>query len=318
MAILRDTMRHLHGDLTHTGDSEDFHYVDLGKLLSQINRRSYRQGMVYHVANIVFDDAQGDATINVGVVPNTWTAQAAWKLGFHSWLEQQSAAVESMGRRDLGSWSDFKVPINADMRGDADQFGVIDIEGNTFPVGDWDYSKLILPQRSGAYPDTCNIDFMGASAGTWPELTTVSLMEELQKILLAPPENPEFIDSNVQNSVYALMSGDQPDTEILREVIQDQETDNDLPPYNVGTVPGAGAPGAGLPSDPWVARTCMIKGGNDTASPVAAVGGFAAPCGLLCIETGSSVDGNIIGMNIELVPGEYKGVHAYPMRGGGF
>ena len=31
-----------------------------------------------------------------------------------------------------------------------------------------------------------------------------------------------------------------------------------------------------------------------------------------------STNSNSIGVTIELVPGEYKGVDAYPMRGGGF
>jgi hypothetical protein len=65
----------------------------------------------------------------------------------------------------------------------------------------------------------------------------------------------------------------------------------------------------------------MIKGGASTSSPVAAVGGFAVPCGLLMIETNSSPgsgETNSIGVTIELVPGEYKGLHAYPMRGGGY
>ena len=317
MAIMRDTFRHLHGDLTHNGTSEDFHYVDLAKLLSQVNRRSYRQGMVYHIANIVFDDAQGDATINVGVVPNTWTAQAAWKLGFEHWREQQRAAMKSIGHKDLGRWSDFKIPINHDMRGDADQFEVIDIEGNTFGVGDWTYSKYIIPDDGSDDPNSCDIEMMGPSVGSFPARSRVSLLQELEYALQKPQEDPDLA-TDVDKSVYALLSADQPDTLVLQDVLQDIETDNDMPPYDHDKVQGAGTPGTNIPAEPWVARTCMIKGGAGTASPVAAVGGFAAPLGLLCIETGSSVDGNVIGMNIELVPGEYKGVHAYPMRGGGF
>ena len=291
--------------------------MDIAKLLSQVNRRAYRQGMVYHVANIVFDDAQGDATINVGTVPNTWTAQASWQLGFKAWLEQQRNAMESLGIDELGRWSDFKIPINEDMRDDPDQFGVIDIEGNTFPAGDWDYSRFVIPDDGGADPNDCDITMMGASSGSHPNYTRVGLRQQLQWALEIPQEDPNLA-ANSNFSVYSLMSPDQPSTHVLRDVIADIETDNDLPPYSSTLVPGGGTPGAGVPAEPWVARTCMIKGGAGTASPVAAVGGFAAPLGILVIETGSSVDGNVIGMNIELVPGEYKGVHAYPMRGGGF
>ena len=114
----------------------------------------------------------------------------------------------------------------------------------------------------------------------------------------------------------------QGNADLVQEVILDLEADNDYPPYSASKIMGADAAGAGEPSSPWVARTCMIKGGSSTSSPVAAVGGFAAPCGLLMIETNAAGDyssnANSIGVTIELVPGEYKGVHAYPMRGGGF
>ena len=214
--------------------------------------------------------------------------------------------------------SDFKIPINNDMRGDTDQATLIDVNGNTFGVGDWTYSKFILPDDGGADPNSCDIDFMGNYAGSYPAHTRVSLLRQLELAIRAPQEDPEFVSSAADQSVYALMSADQVDTKMLQEVISDIEADNDMPPYDHDAIQGAGTAGTGRPSSPWVARTFMIKGGASTSSPVAAVGGFAAPCGLLMIETNSSVDGNSIGVTIEAVPGEYKGVHAYPMRGGGF
>ena len=131
MAILEDTHRFLHFNLTHTGTGEDNHYVDLGKLLSQANRRAYRQGMVYHVANIVFDDADGDADIDVCTAPQNWTTQRAWQLGFTHWLKQQQSAMAAIGHNSLGKWSDFKICLNDDMRDDTDQATLIDVNGNT-------------------------------------------------------------------------------------------------------------------------------------------------------------------------------------------
>ena len=51
---------------------------------------------------------------------------------------------------------------------------------------------------------------------------------------------------------------------------------------------------------------------------MSAVGGFDVPLGLLCIETATkgeytNEDPNVIGIQIELVPGAYKGVHAPSM-----
>lgn len=322
MAILRDTHRFLHFNLAHTADNgEDNHYVDIAKLLSQANRRSYRQGMVYHIANIVFDDADGDADIDVCTLPQNWLTQAAWKLGFTAWFEQQTAAMKALGERELGRWSDFKIAMNSDNRTDTDQAVLIDVNGNTFPTGDWDYSHFQIPNDGGAAPTEADINMLGVKSGSYPAYTTVSLLEELEKALEVPTEDPSF-DSDADKSVYGLMSSLVNDSEVIDKVIDDIDAENDFPPYNANVVPGSGTAGSGRPSSPWVARTCMIKGGSGTASPVAAVGGFAAPCGLLMIETKASGDyssnSNTIGVTIELVPGEYKGVHAYPMRGGGF
>ncbi len=316
MAIMKDTQRFLHFNLEHTGSGEDNHYVDLGKLLSQANRRFYRQGMVYHVANIVFDDADGDADIDVCTAPNTWATQEAWRLGFKHWFQQQRAALDALGIEDVPTWMDFKLSLNADMETDTDQATLIDVNGRTFPTGDWDISSFEVPNDGGAMPTKADVVLMGPNAGSWPDFTQVSLLQELELLLSIPQEDPSF-SANTQNTAYGLMSAAQPQPEVVHEVIENMRSENDFPPYGKTVLPGAGTAAAGVPSNPWVARTCMIKGGSSTSSPVAAVGGFAAPCGLLMIETNSSGD-NSIGCTIELVPGEYKGVHAYPMRGGGF
>ncbi len=319
MAILRDTHRFLHFNLTHNETGEDNHYVDLAKLLSAANRRTYRQGMVYHVANIVFDDADGDADIDVCTLPNTWNTQAAWQLGFKAWRQQQEAAARSLGI-DLGRWSDFKINMNADMESDPDQAALIDVDGNTFSYGDWDMSVFEIPQPGSTDPTEADIIMMGNRDGSYPNNTQISLLLELEKALEVPTQDPN-LDGDASTSIYAVLSPEQADAEVLAEVVQNIEEHNDLPPYDKDKVMGAGAAAEGRPSAPWVARTCMIKGGASTSSPVAAVGGFSAPCGLLMIESNSSPGSgatNSIGVTIELVPGEYKGVHAYPMRGGGY
>jgi len=324
MAILRDTQRFLHFNLTHTGASgganEDNHYVDLAKLLSVANRRSYRQGMVYHIANIVFDDADGDADIDVCTAPQNWTTQRAWELGFKNWRMQQKAALLALGQSESGTWSDFKIYLNKDSVSDTDQAALIDVNGNTFSYGDWDHSVFEIPQDGSTDPTEAGIILMGRDYGSHPDLNPVSLLAQLEYAMNIPQESPA-LDASAQYSIYAAMSKDAPDSEVLEEVIKAIQDDNDLPPYDGTKIMGAEDAGSGRPSSPWVARTCMIKGGSDTSSPVAAVGGFAAPCGLLMIETKSNPgDGNTnsIGVTIELVPGEYKGVHAYPMRGGGY
>lgn len=313
MAFDLDTHRFLHWNLTHnpTGN-EDFHYLDIAKMLTEINRKSYRQGMSYDVANVVFHDSDTSETfIKLTTAPNTWSTQAAWQLGFRAWLQQQRAAARALDLEDLGPYSDFKIYLNPDHITDVDKAVFIDVEGNTAPSGDWDYSEYKVPVDGAGDPSDCGIVLMGSGAG-FPEATRASLLNEFEKVLNVPPEDPAV--PNVSNSLYAMLSPEASDMEVVQAVMDDIASDNDLPGYAADKILGAGSAGSGVPSDPWVVRECCIPGGG---AHMAAVGGFTAPCGLVCIETAQATEGDIIGVTLELVPGDYKGISARPMRGGG-
>ena len=287
--------------------------MDIAKLLSQANRKSYRQGMSYDVASIVFHDSDSSETyIKVCTAPNTWPLQQAWKMGFDQWMLQQRGALRATGLDDFGPWHDFKVHINVDHVSDIDKPLLIDSEDNTFTAGEWIYSTYEIPIAGFTNPAESNILLMGPNAGTAYQYTSVSLMQELEYVLTVPTADPE-LPSTASDSLWAQMSPDQPDAEVLREVMASLEDDNDLPPYSPTIVPGAGTAGSGRPSDPWIARECCIQGG---AHHMAAVGGFTVPCGLLVFETQQDGD-DTIGVTLELTPGDYKGVSARPMRGGG-
>jgi hypothetical protein len=80
--------------------------------------------------------------------------------------------------------------------------------------------------------------------------------------------------------------------------------DNDLSPYNGAKVLGA------LSTSPLteslVTREVGWSGKGTASLPVM---GFPVPLGLLEVRQ-EDVEGNLIGVIIELVPGSYKGVHA--------
>ena len=309
-----DTHRFLQYHLTHTGDGEDFHYLDIAKMLSAVNRRSYRQGMSYDVASVVFHNSADDETlIHVCTAPNTWALQSAWQVGFKQWMMQQRAALDATNLGRFGPWHDFKVYINEDHIADIDKATFIDVDEHTLTAGEWIYSKYLVPEQGSGNPDTASIGLMGAHNGTPSagDMTYASLLEALENSINIPQEDPS---QSLHNNLWAQLSPDASDPEVVQYVLDDLEDDNDLPGYSPSVIPGAGAAGSGRPSDPWIARTCCIPGGG---AHMAAVGGFTAPCGLIVIETAQ--DGNDeIGVTLELVPGTYKGVSARPMRGGGF
>lgn len=314
VSIHDETHRFLHFNLTHTGTDEDAHYIDLAKLLSQINRRTYRQGMTYDVANMTFhDSASSETFIKVCTLPRTWPLQLAWKIGFQQWMRQQRAALEATGLPDFGPWHDFKIYMNADHITDVDKAQFIDMEDNTVTAGEWVYSTYEIAQPGSTDPEEAKICLLGANAGSYPAINQVSLMSQLEKTLGRPAEDPVMPDA-ASTSVWALMSEAQPDAEVLKEVIGSLEDDNDLPPYSTTIVPGSGTPGAGRPSWPWVIREACIQGG---AHHMTATGAFSAPCGFVLVETDHGSDDNTIGVTLELMPGDYKGVSARPMSGGG-
>lgn len=316
MAYDLDTQRILNFNLTHTAGlddlNEDFHFLDLAKMLSEVNRKSFRQGMSYDIASIVYHSSNSSETyIKACTAPNTWTTQAAWQLGFRHWMQQQKAAA-SQGAFDLGKWHDFKIYLNANHIGNADLPLFIDSEDHNAPIGDWDYSSFKVPQPGSADPTDGQIILMGTNSGAYPAYTKVSLCAELERLLVIPAEDPAIPTAAIE-TVYGLFAEESNDPETLAAVITDLTTENDFPPYSRVRVLGAWSAANDYPSDPWVARKACIQGG---AHHMAAVGGFTVPCGLLCFET-RNTSNDTIGVNVELVPGPYKGVSARPMRGGG-
>lgn len=316
MAYDLDTHRFLHWNLNHNPDGdpdEDFHYLDIAKMLSEVNRRTYRQGMSYDVANVIFHDSDDDETfIKVCTAPNTWPTQAAWQLGFRAWMQQQRAATRALSI-EAGKYADFKIFLNPDHVDDTDKAVFVDCEDNTAPSGDWDYSQYKVPVDGSDNPSDCKIVLMGAGTG-FPNATRASLLREFEKVLNVPQEDPAV--PNVSNSLYAMLSPDASDMEVVQAVMDDLAEFNDFPPYSKDVILGAGGTaGAGVPIAPWIIRECCVPGNG---AHMAAVAGFTAPCGLVCIETTNPNEDNKIGVTLELVPGEYKGVSARPMRGGGF
>jgi len=297
------THRFLRLNLTHTGTNEDFHYVDIAQQLSLINRRLYRQGMTYHVANVAVHDSQGDAYVKFCTIPNTWTSKAAWKQGFKLWKKQRAMA-QSGGANVSGKWSDFKVYMNDDHRTDVDKPQFTDIENDSLEAGEWDYSMMLL-DTNGEATDDFSLHMMGNNNGSLPAGTCVSasLLKALEDVLNQPADDPVAPDAS-GSGLFTLMAHGGDGLEVNMDVVNQMEDDNDSPPYSATKVPGASF-NAG---DPWEVREIHLGSGG--VAPSGMVGGFEVPLGLICIETKSGTNPNTIGVIIEIVPGKYKGVHA--------
>lgn len=79
-------------------------YVDTSALLTQANRRLYRQGRMYMV-RVGFLKPGVEAGATVSVIPNTWMSRKAWVESRKAYLK----AMRDSGVKKTGRWSDFRV-----------------------------------------------------------------------------------------------------------------------------------------------------------------------------------------------------------------
>jgi len=303
------TQRFLYYNLTNsattpdpdTGRYADSHYIDLAAGLSAMNRRLYRQGRQYHIANISVVDTSGSSKVRMATLPQVWTTSKAHKLMFDAWKDQRSRALENAPRNVSGRWADFKVymsqqhrteslllPVNSDL-------GVI-------PNGEWEYSEIeYMDGDSGTELSNQPLWMLGDHSQAGTTENGVGLCAALQEMLSIPPESP--ITPNLSKSIIMQMNpatGDD-STEVLANITDD----NDLAPYNGAKV--IGAQSSAIATNSFVTREVGWSEKGIASLPVM---GFPVPLGLLEVrQSDKSVD-NVIGVLIEFVPGSYKGVHA--------
>lgn len=305
MGVMKDTHRFIRLLVNHTGTGEDFTYVDIAKELSAINRRFYRQGRTYHVANATVHDTSGNVFVKFCTVPNTWTTRRAWQRGLQAFLNMHERAAGTEWQSLQSKYFDFKVYFSNDHISDVDKPHFKDTENNQIQFGDWDYSAFFSPDgTTGA--DMTNVHIMGDSVGTIGNWSSVSLLRLFEEIIKQPTAEPT-LDVGVEDNFYMNMFDDGTTHD---EIIEQAVDDNDMPPYYAYTVPGGADGGTENAKEGWVVRETAL---DSTNASIAHVGGFPVPCGLLLIETKSTDADNVIEVLLEIVPGRYKGVQAERM-----
>ena len=311
-------------------------YIDIAKDLSVLNRRLYRQGMVYAIRGItVFFDAAGDAdyynktiTITARTVPNTWVTHNAWTKGFRIWKQQQNDARKLItGIKPR--WEDFKVAMDSAQvqldsgSGDGANAAVnLSVRDGTLGAviapDEWQYSRIVWEDDDEAREPLLHM--MGEVTS---DTVTVyaGLIENYGDSRAQPGTSEPSHDADASINLYAKMvqMG-----EVAGVLIDNMEVDNDQAPYDVDAYIGGAAES---PTPLVVGYTAC-----NASSPVGRMPGFVAPCGLLHVtadgwrdplaaasdpgdlaNTGlvdSSVTPKII---VDVAVGPYRGVLAAPM-----
>ena len=328
------THRYLYFDLEHNADGtsgtaprgEEFHYIDLARVLSLVNRRLYRQGKVYHIANVSIHDSAADVEARFCTIPNTWYARRAWFEVFKAWKSQRRQALENnpTGAQQTGKWSDFKVYMNQDHINDPDWPLPKDVEDDDITSAEWNYAD-IATMVNGTEHTGIAVKMMGEHALTTSitdETTaddasysgTMGAIHALNQLWTEPQEEPESPGTMSTSPLLGMNLLSMGADANLDDILDDIENEGDTAPYTVA-FPGRN----NIMEAPWCVREVEIDGGGSSGQKMGYVGGFPVPLGLLCIETKGNGDysgtdnENIIGVCIEFVPGDYQGVAADDM-----
>lgn len=309
-------------------------YIDIAKDLSVLNRRLYRQGMVYGVANvqIYFDGADSAATdtsqqvrsVTVSTIPNTWVAHNAWMKGFKAWNEQQKRFLTDTGISGNARprWADFKVAMDpthvALDSGSGDQDISLDVrEGDfssTATPDEWLISQFVWEDAAstGFSPRVHMLGQVNANNESY-----VGLIENYGDSRVQVSENSPNLPSDASDSIYALIHAGT--EEVNTDVVNDLELINDSPPYDATSYIG----GAAVSEHAYPVGFAAVNVQN----PVGNVGSFIAPCGLLKITVDAWYDADdgapgtdLTDLSVSntrcivtLAPGTYRGVAATRM-----
>jgi hypothetical protein len=301
------------------GGTERSFYLDIARDLSAINRRLYRQGKVYQIANIsVTSRDTSNGLVSFSTAPDTWVTRAAWNRGFKMYNEMNKQVLGLPGSNARkGRYHDFKVYLSNDHRV-ADPLLQLprprDNGNNMAGSGEWIYSTYQSPDGTTSN-DEFNVHLLGDHVGAAGSRDSISLVysygESRPSVQVQEPLMDE--DGSDDPLLNLFDTGTHVD-----EIASDLENDNDSAPYKVSLSSNPDNVGEFYPGSqgnlpkPMVCRLAAIGQPGGSSAPTIMLPGFTAIAGLIEIEAQSSEDSDdVFDVLIEIAPGGYKGVAAF-------
>ncbi len=308
--------------------------IDLSQCASIVNRRFYRQGLLWAVGGIkLLSDSQlagapPNGVVTVRKLPQTWVMSNAWEKGFRAWQKMNNAALEETPSVKP-KFLDFKIYADADHHSAGFGNNLLPVNfGGVATPGEWESSKYVVPTGTGTqFGQITNFEviavgasYPGAAAGSG--LDAVSLIEGYA----ASRALPEIVDPNVpddaddvtgatpENWMGALFNEGTGQDE---KVLQDMISENNQAPYpyeddgtNLDTMYPGGAnqlPGLQIHDIEYVTGTTI--GGTSLLK------GGVFPCGLIAMRfvNRDTENGLNQAFTIDLVPGHHRGYMCTPM-----
>jgi hypothetical protein len=297
--------RYLRYELTNgAAGVETSHFIDLAKDLSDLNRRLYRQGRVYHVKRITVISSntnqlaagQDAGRISFSTAMDSWVARNAWKRGFEMFKMMNKKATMGISGDISAKFADFKVYLTDDHR-TGTKLEPLDNGGNTGTGGEWTYSQMTSPDGTTS-ADEFALHLLGDHNGAAGAYVSVGLVtsygQSRATVDVDQPNTPTGIEDDPLVNIFD-------DGTVTDEVIANLVAHGDNPPYDMDDYPG----GVANYPKPMVVQDCTL--GTDGR---ATVGGFTALCGLIEVESKSPNPSDVYSVLVELAPGSYRGVSA--------
>jgi hypothetical protein len=289
-------------------------YIDLSQCASIMNRRFYRQGLNWAVSGFKITSTQPGFSV-VSKVPTTWVSSNAWHKTFALWNKQIVDTLEEGGNESLRArFSDFKVFADPAHRalGVAGNLLPVDSAGVAATAGEWDASRIVLPQTaadgSGTLidPTEFTLHMVGASTGA-----SKGIIEGYADSR-AFPQSPDPVGpaaSSANNWMSAMFD----DGSANPEILDNAENENDDLPYDQVNYPGGATQ---VPNLAWHDFTQIYSTSATTNVGIQRMKGGMFPCGLVAIDwtpAAEAIAANLV-IQIDLVPGDHRGYLCEPMQ----
>lgn len=282
-------------------------FIDLAQCLSIVNRKSYRQGMNYAVANMkVYAIDSGSVMINT--LPNNWCMDNATTKIFEFWKEQRASVLKENPTLKA-KWSDFKIFMNTDhaSAGVAGNLTPAAPDGTPYLLGEWNASKVVAPITGGSTgtSNEVTVHVVGdhSPAGAFSSATTslgaICAYQRGRALIQSP--DPVHLGAATTDFYAQVSSHD----EMAQEILDNTLNNNDQPPYSRDHMPG----GPNQPYLEMVDLATLNNYGDASSFSTYNVGPFVPALGLIHVIPNMNNNANVT-FEIDLVPGNYKGVLA--------
>ena len=271
--------------LGSTSDASQHKLVDVGRLLSVVNHRLYRQGKTYQV-KFDLDTQLSNGKYTVWALVDTWYVQKAWQMAKAAYDKSMAAERAHLGA-SVARWEDFRVAHGITSATPQD---ALPFRYDTTLAGATDSNGEFILSRVTQSDGTTQRNFgWGATSGG-----SYGILEEYDK------QADTAVDVTPTAMPYASL-----DDETQELAADDLKGAGNLPPYQQRNFSGS----------VWV-KIATLESTNSGSPPGSArltTGFFNAPCGLIAIETPTPNTALLGQITMTVKGGDYKGVAAMNM-----